>query len=380
MPWKVAPMSDLRHAAVHKVLTLNLPVAQVAREFGVSRKTIYKWIERRRMRPDEPLEDHSRRPRHSPNQTQLTVQQHVLQVRDNYGWGARKIRAFLKQHEPQLELPSVRTITKILGRTGRITPSVSEPAPTPLCFERAAPHQLWQCDHKGPLEVARQTVHPFTILNDHSRDLIDCQACTDLTTRTAFDILWNAFGEVGLPETILCDNAFGTRFQVPHTLSWLEARLVRLGIRPIHGRPYHPQTQGKVERLHGTLQREVWPHIRRDDIGHFQHDLDHWRQEIYNTLRPHEAIGDVPPLSRFTPSPRPRPDKLPPVEYPADAITRKVNASGDVRFGGYRILAGRGLVGEFVRIEPRDHELALYYTHQQIRCLSNEQLVKGKMP
>lgn len=379
MPWKVSDMSELRWAAIQQVATLNVPVSQVARDFGVSRKTVYKWLKRHQRQPAQSLRSESRRPQFSPAQTPPEVQNHILRVRDTYGWGARKIRAFLAQHEPQLELPSVRTITNILRRTERITPDTSVPQPAPLCFERAAPHQLWQCDHKGPLEVARQTVHPFTIIDDHSRYLIACQVCTDLTTRLAFDILWNAFGEVGLPEAILCDNAFGTRFQVPHTLSWLEARLVRLGIRPLHGRPYHPQTQGKVERLHGTLQREVWPHIRRDDLDHFQQDLDHWRREIYNTLRPHEAIGDVPPLARFAPSPRPRPDKLPPVEYPPDTITRKVNTSGDVRFGGYRILAGRGLVGEFVRIEPRDHDLALYYTHQQIRCLSKDQLVKGKM-
>jgi transposase InsO family protein len=372
-------MAQLRTAAVHKVITLNMPVSQVAREFGVSRKTIYKWIKRHRIEPNEPLDDHSRRPLDSPLQTEPDVQQHILRVRETYGWGARKIRAFLAEHEPQLGLPSMRTITNILGRTGCITQTVCEPKPTPLCFERAAPHQLWQCDHKGPLEVARQTVHPFTILDDHSRYLIACQVCTNLTTRTAFEILWNAFGEVGMPEAILCDNAFGTRFQVPHTLSWIEARLIRLGIRTIHGRPYHPQTQGKVERLHGTLEREVWPHIRRDEIEHFQQDLDHWRRDIYNTLRPHEGIGDVPPLARFAPSPRVRPGKLPPVKYTDDAITRKVNTSGDVRFSGYRILAGRGLVGEFVRIEQTDHALVLYYAHHQIRSLSNDQLVQGKM-
>lgn len=379
MPWKVSPMSELRLALVQQVVSLNVPVAQAARNFGVSRKTAYKWIKRHREQSQQPLVDRSRRPQRSPETTSAAIEQHVLRVRDTYGWGARKIRALLREQQPQLHLPSVRTITNILNRHARITHAPAEPAPPPQFFERTAPHQLWQCDHKGPLEVGRRKVYPFTILDDHSRYLITCQACTDLTMRPVFDILWNAFGEVGLPEAILCDNAFSTRFEVPRTLCWLEARLVRLGIRPLHGRAYHPQTQGKVERLHGTLQREVWPYIRRDDLDAFQHDLDRWRCEVYNTLRPHEAIGDVPPLARFRPSPRPRPEQMPPVEYPPDAVIRKVNTSGDVRFNGYRILAGRGLVGEFVRLEERDHQLALYYANHEIRCLSNDQLVKGKM-
>lgn len=378
MPWRVSPMSELRLALVHQVISLNVPVAKAARDFGVSRATAYKWIRRYRQQPREPLVDHSRRPLVSPHSTPEDVREHLLRVRDTYGWGARKIQAFLRTQQPALELPAVRTITNILKREGRITHQPPDPPP-PQFFERSAPHQLWQCDHKGPLEVGRRKIHPFTILDDHSRYLIACQACTDLTMQPVFDILWNAFGEVGLPDAILCDNAFATRFQVPHTLSWLEARLIRLGIRPLHGRPYHPQTQGKVERLHGTLQREVWPHVRRDDLAHFQEDVDRWRREVYNTLRPHEAIGDVPPLARFRPSHRPRPDQLPPVDYPQGAILRKVNTSGDVRWSGYRILAGRGLVGEFVRIEQRDHEVALYYADHQIRCLSNDQLVPDKM-
>jgi transposase InsO family protein len=247
------------------------------------------------------------------------------------------------------------------------------------CFEYAAPHQLWQCDFKGPLEIARQKVYPFTVLDDHSRFLIALHPCTDVSLRPAFDILWDAFGQFGLPEALLCDNAFGTAFQTPKTLSWFDARLVRLGIRPVHGRPYHPQTQGKVERLHGTLQRELWPHVRRDSLEHFAEDLQRWRQDVYNTIRPHEALADKPPLSRFAPSPRPRPDSLPPVEYPAGSLVRKVSTSGDIRWNSLRILAGRGLVGELVRLEPRDHELALFYCSRQIRTIPNNQLKPGPM-
>ena len=182
-----------------------------------------------------------------------------------------------------------------------------------------------------------------------------------------------------MPQSVLCDNAFGTTFEVPKTVSWFDAQLIRLGIRPIHGRPYHPQTQGKVERLHGTLEREVWPHVRRDSLLHFSEDVNHWRTQVYNTIRPHEALGDKPPLSRFCPSPRPRPAEIPEVEYPSGSITRKVSTSGDIRWRKYRILAGGGLVGQYVRIEERDHEIAVYYAWKQVRGIPHAQLKLGTM-
>jgi Integrase core domain len=193
--------------------------------------------------------------------------------------------------------------------------------------------------------------------------------------KTAFAMLWDAFAEHGLPSALLCDNAFGTTFEVPKTISWFEARLIRLGIQPIHGRPYHPQTQGKVERLHGTLQRELWPHIRRDSLGNFSQDLEHWRSDVYNTCRPHEALADQPPASQWAPSSRTRPSSLPEVTYPTGALLRKVSTSGDVRWRGYRILAGRGIVGQLVRIEESDSNIDLYYHWKRIRSI-NTQLLK----
>src|SRR5262249_45991116 len=156
------------------------------------------------------------------------------------------------------------------------------------------------------------------------------------------------FGDVGLPEQLLCDNAFSTAKNSGVGLSAFDAWLIRLGIRPTHGRPYHPQTQGKVERFHGTLEAELWPHVRRDAIGHFAADCEAWRP-VYNAIRPHEALGDEPPVTRWRPSPRPRPDRVPEMTYPAGSEVRRVGQVGDVRWRCYRILAGRGLAGEPVR-------------------------------
>src|SRR5262249_34917726 len=188
-----------------------------------------------------------------------------------------------------------------------------------------------------------------------------------------------AFGAFGLPQELLCDNAFGTQFTTLPTLSWFEARLIRLGIRPVHGRPYHPQTQGKVERLHGTLEAEGWPYAGRTTGAAFARGLGRWRAEVYNPLRPHEALGGRPPLSRFAPNPRARPERLPEVVYAAGSVTRRVDKGGDISWRGHRILVGAGLHGEAVRVEERDHEGAVFYCWEEGRCLAHDQPVKSKM-
>jgi len=115
-----------------------------------------------------------------------------------------------------------------------------------------------------------------------------------------------------------------------------------------------------------------------DQVHHFQADADRWRR-VYNTIRPHEALDDQPPLSRWRPSPRRRPDTLPPVEYPADSIVRKVAPAGDIRYRGARILAGHGLIGQYVRVEERDGAIVLYYGWKQIRLVRRGKLQKDKM-
>jgi transposase len=368
MPWEVLPVSQVRLAFVHQVFSLGDSVAQACRKFGISRKTGYKWLIRYRHDVAQPLDDRSRRPHGSPARTDPAIEQAILTVRDRFGWGPRKIRAcLLCRGEP---CPSTRTVGAVLQRHGRIQPPTPTPGPVQH-FERARPNELWQCDFKGGLEVERLRVYPFTVLDDHSRFLLALRSCLDQTMHSAWTVLWHLFGEVGLPESLLCDNAFGTR---QLGLSWFESQLLRLGIRTLHGRPYHPQTQGKVERLHGTLERELWPRVRRDTLDHFQHDLTHWRTTVYNPQRPHEALADRPPLTRWQPSPRPRPTTLPEVIYPPGSLLRKVSADGAVCWKSYRILVGRGILGQRVRVEERDDCVALYYGTTEIRCLPCRQL------
>ena len=363
MPWSTTTVSELRTAFVHAVRTAGRPVAAAARDFGISRPTAYKWLARHDA--GQPLSDRSRRPTRSPARTADALEAAVLAVRDRYGWGPRKIVAYLADHGRPT--PPARTAAAILRRHHRVTPAPTPRPPADQRFERAQPNQLWQLDFKGWLEIDRARIHPLTVLDDHSRFLLALRACPDQTYARTWDVLWGVFGEYGLPEELLCDNAFGSHGRPAPGISWFEARLIRLGVRPLHGRPYHPQTQGKVERLHGTLEREVYPRLRRDDLASFQAGLDHWRRAVYNPVRPHEALGDRPPASRWRPSPRPRPGALPAIDHPSGAVLRKVAATGDIRWHCARILVGQGLVGDHVRVEDDGTSITLWYGGYRIR-------------
>jgi transposase InsO family protein len=368
MPWSTTTVSELRTAFVHAVRATGQPVAAAARDYGISRKTAYKWLAR--FDAQLPLHDRSRRPHRSPHRTPEVAETAILAIRDQFGWGPRKIVAYLRNHN-QPTLP-VRTAAAILQRHGRIGPRPTLPAADQR-FERPTPHQLWQLDFKGFLEVARQKVYPLTILDDHSRFLLALRGGDDVTMGRAWAVLWDVFGEYGLPEAILCDNAFGSWGL---GVSWFEACLLRLGIRALHGRPYHPQTQGKVERLHATLEAEVFPRLQRDDRQAFEVGLDRWRREVYNAVRPHEALGDVPPITRWRPSDRRRPAKLPVVEYPSGSVVRRVASVGEIRWRGTKVLAGKGLVGEWVRVEETDDSVGVWYGPYRIRQIPVDQLAR----
>jgi transposase InsO family protein len=374
MPWKVDPVSQLRLTFVHAVRSLRLSVTNACKRFGISRKTAYKWLNRFDADPLAPLNNHSTKPLHSPTQTPRALETEILQIRQQFNWGPRKIHAFLKPRFPHL--PSIRTIANILQRLHCVQPS--SPAPkADQRFERANPNDLWQCDFKGYLEVQGQRVYPFTVLDDHSRFLFAAHPCLDQTMASAWEILWQTFADFGLPNEILCDNAFAARNFRIRTVSWFESRLIRLGIRPCHGRPFHPQTQGKIERLHGTLQREALRQVRFDCLAHFHADLEDWRVRVYNTLRPHEALADQPPITRWRPSSRTRPLTLPEVIYPLGATLRRVTSSGDISYRAYRFLVGAGLADQWVRIDEHDDTIELYYSDYLIRQIPSSSLVKN---
>jgi len=197
MPWKVQPVSELRLSLCHAVRILATPVAKAARNAGVSRKTAHKWLKLfdanqqadSRQAAFVALADRPRRPRASPGKTTPDIEQSVLAVRDQRNWGPRKIHAFLLQdaqrngHAPPA-LPSIRTVASILARNGRLVPPPTQPA-EPQRFERDVPNALWQVDFKGPIEVARHKLMPFSTIDDAAGE-----ASAPLAISAYFRALW----------------------------------------------------------------------------------------------------------------------------------------------------------------------------------------------
>jgi transposase InsO family protein len=304
VPWDPEPPAHHQRADFIDLVRRGVcPFARACADFGISRKTGYKWLAR--AAAPGPLPDRSRRPRLCPGRTPAAVERAVLDAHARHPWGARKLHAFLCRSAPGV--PSRGTVHNILVRHGRA--GGVRPPPPPHRFERRFPNDLWQMDFKGPLAGWPGPRYLLSVVDDHSRYLLDVRPCRDMTMATAWAALWAVFGRAGLPEGVLSDNAFGARGH-GGAPSWLEARLERLGVPHPHGRPYHPQTQGKVERYHRTLGREA---LGRLDAGQpdeaAQRALDGWREE-YNRERPHEGVGNAVPADRWRPSDRPRPPAL----------------------------------------------------------------------
>ena len=171
------------------------------------------------------------------------------------------------------------------------------------------------------------------MLDDRSRYALCLEACGDEAATTVRNRLTGVFRRYGLPRTMLTDNGSPWGGHGLDTYSAFEVWLMRLGVPLIHGRPYHPQTQGKEERFHRTLKAEVLQARRFVDLAQCQGVFDTWRR-VYNEQRPHEALGLAVPASRYSASPATFPEALPEPDYNADDLVRRVRHDGYVRFKG----------------------------------------------
>jgi transposase InsO family protein len=278
MSWKVESSMSLRQEFVVFALRADANVSGLCRQFRISRKTGYKWLARQKADALDALADRSRRPLRSPGKTIARTGKLVVDLRSKHpAWGARKLRQRLEDLG-HLELPARSTVNDILRRRGLIDPQVSAQHTAFKRFERKNPNELWQMDFKGHFATASGRCHPLTILDDCSRFNILLRACGNEQLPTVRSGLIDAMRLYGMPACILADNGppWGSCSQQDNWTQ-LSVWLVRLGVRVIHGRPYHPQTQGKEERFHRTLNAEVIGSRRFDDLPHCQKKFDDWR-------------------------------------------------------------------------------------------------------
>lgn len=358
-----------------ELLSLAKPgvnVRQLCRQFRVSRKTFYKWLKRCQTDGLDGLKNRSRRPHHSPTKTNASIEERVLSVRaEQPSWGARKLRKVLGRRGER-DLPAASTIHRILKRHEQIDAKESAKHQKWQRFEHEAPNQLWQMDFKGWFRTDdRRQCHPLTVLDDHSRYVVCLEACLNQQTDTVQARLTMTFRRYGLPERMTMDNGAPWGSDQAHPYTPLTAWLIRLGIRVSHSRPYHPQTQGKDERFHRTLGVDLlqWHHFRH--IDEVQHHFDGYRN-VYNQERPHEALGQNVPVSRYAVSPRSFPEVLPPIEYDTSDVIRIVCDHGRIRFGGKRYSIGKAFRGYPValRSTTEDGILNVFFCHQQITSIN----------
>lgn len=367
MPW-VGSVMEQRLAFV-ELVAAGEAVSEACRRFGISRPTGYKWLARFERDGVAGLEDQQRRPKRSPTQTAHHVETLVCSVRDAYpAWGGRKIAAFLRR-QGHTSVPAPSTITSILRRSGYLP---TEPAPrdkhlTVGSFQADVPNDLWQIDFKGDFALTGGgRCFPLGVLDDHSRYNLGLYACTNQRRDTVQGHLTTIFTTYGLPYRLLADNGppWGTS-NPQHRWTPLKVWLLDLGVRVVHSRPRHPQTLGKEERFHSTLNQEVlavagpW-----HTIDQLQHHFDDWRR-TYNHHRPHESLNNNAPIDHYHTSPRPFPTTIPDPDYPTTWPTRTVDAAARITYQGQRLKVGKPFIGRHVAINPTTGDI--HYRTQLIR-------------
>jgi transposase InsO family protein len=361
MGWKKVEVREQRVKFVVRALGGRDPLSQLCGEFGISRRTGYKWITRYRDGGVEAIAERSRRPLHSPTRTASELESVVVALRKVYpDWGARKLAVLLGRQG--IELPP-STVHRILLRYGLVRDE-DRHKPAVQRFEREQPNELWQMDFKGPKNWPKACT-ALSVIDDHSRYVVALEATARPEGRLVQRHLIRAFEECGLPEAMLMDHGIPWwQAQSFAGATYLSLWLMRQGIALLFSGIRHPQTQGKVERFHGSMERAL--DCRGVPAADHQLWLDEFRRE-HNHIRPHEALQMQTPASRWQPSPRSYNPNPPAWQYPEDAWTLKIDNHGtiDIHEQPYRI--SKALIGERVRILPVEQRFLVYYCNTLVR-------------
>jgi transposase InsO family protein len=367
MPWKETEVVDQRTEFVLRALRDVEPFGDLCREFGISRKTGYKWKERFLSEGLAGLGNQSRRPATSPQEVKEAMVCQIVKLKLAHPtWGGRKLRAVLERTTGKDELPSESSFKRILAKAGLVERRRRRPATPggrlqmPLRAER--PNHVWTIDFKGWWYTRNsKRFEPLTIRDDFSRYLLCTQALDDSRTETVRGQMARVFERYGLPEIIRSDN--GSPFAAansPLGLSRLSAWWLSLGIDLDRIQPGRPAQNGGHERMHRDLALEIESRADQDRSTQ-QASLDVWRR-TFNEERPHEALGMKVPQDVYHKSPRrfdPRPVEL---VYPPGYLVRKVAKSGEVKVDNVRVGVSVALRDLRVGLEPmKDDRLAVWY-------------------
>jgi transposase InsO family protein len=363
MAWKTMDVQEQRVRFVVTAARREKPLAAICQDFEISRPTGYLWLKRYEKSGIAGIAERSRRPHHSPKRTVEELEQQVVKARNQYpDWGARKLEVVLARENVKL---TSSTIQRVLARHDLIREQ-DRHRPALQRFQRSAPNELWQMDFKGRKHWNLE-VGPLSVLDDHSRYLIVLQALAGTRAELVREQLEGAFTDCGVPDAMLMDHGVPWWSEMaPTGATSLTIWLMKQGIH-LHWSGYrHPQTQGKVERFHGELER-AW--VLRQGIRHEpQPWLDAYRWE-HNHVRPHEALAMKTPASVWQKSHRVYDPHPPAWEYPSGSRVLKVDSSGKLDAYGVRWAISRALCGERVQLERVGSRALVYYCRTLIREL-----------
>lgn len=372
MPWQESsPMSE-RLAFVQACLDRKKRIVDICNEFGISEKTGHKQLKRFREEGIEGLEDRSHAGLSHPYRITPEVAGRIITLRRRYPlYGAQMLRDWLIQHEPEIRWPAASSIGELLkrsnliGRRRRRNRSDERSALDAARTSALEPNMVWTADFKGEFRLKNGTgryCYPLTVLDLHSRFLLNCTALESTAVRTTEKVFARLFREYGMPGVIRTDN--GIPFAQPNALGRL-GRLafwwVRLGIRPEHITPATPSENGAHERFHKTLKaattKPASPCFRTQ-----QRRFDDFRAE-YNAHRPHSSLpGHLPPGRFYTSSPRTFPERLPPLVYPDTWAVRLVQGHGAIKWRNHEIFLSTNMTGDYVGIvESEDDSFTISY-------------------
>ena len=346
MPWKDKTVEELRQEFA-EAAQQSTNFSSVCREFGITRATGYKWL--KRYENQETLSDRNRRPNITANKTPEAIELKILSMRTEHpGWGAKKIKVALENQG--LSMPCEKTVNNILNRYHCISKEESLKHKPFTRFEKEYCNEMWQTDFKGEFKMQNGIYcYPLDIFDDHSRFVIRIKP-SESTSNLVLPVFREAFYEFGMPDSVLSDN--GAQFAgFRQGYTQFEKWLMNHDILPIHGRMKHPQTQGKIERFHRTMNQELLNHYIPKDIADAERVFADWRN-CYNNERPHEALGMKCPSEIYVPSKRIYCDQVEKFEYSGKYHVIKVNSWGYVRFDHWQIYLSETMIDEHIEFRP----------------------------
>lgn len=354
MPWKEKGITMIREEFVKRVLSHEASKSALCREYNISRPTGDKWI--RRYLNNEPLSDRSKAPFKTANKTPADIEKLILDYRKEHpAIGATKIKRIL-ENQGYKDLPCNSTVNAILKRNGCISKASSEAATPHKRFQKERPNDMWQADFKGHFTLGNNTrCFPLNIIDDHSRMNLCCRALRNETFNETVPAFIDVFREFGMPTSLLCDNGnpWGTAQSMGYTR--FEVWLMDLGVLTIHGRPIHPQTQGKEERFNRSLKRELLNFHTFYDISEAQLYFDEYRK-FYNNERPHHALELDVPAQHYQKSNHVYPEKISEWEYPKECILRKVKSTGYITFNNQGYFLSEAFGEKTIALKESTHQ------------------------